>query len=235
MTALGNDDSRKPGRPRSDAEPTFDRDHALRVALRVFARDGFEGASVRQISREVGVSHTLLHHYFGSKTKLWEACIDHSFGAIADEVLPRFGRLTGQVSILEQVHELIMHYVMLASQFPEGFQIVTYEGARGGERLDYILDHHVRRFIEVTQQMVATAGDLGLVRKVPWASLFFLVFSGGPALFALGEFARGVGARPDGMSEHEFLEQHARATADMFVAALTPPVPAALPVDTSKS
>jgi hypothetical protein len=93
----------------------------------------------------------------------------------------------------------------------------------------------VRRFIEVTQQMVATAGDLGLVRKVPWASLFFLVFSGGPALFALGEFARGVGARPDGMSEHEFLEQHARATADMFVAALTPPVPAALPVDTSKS
>lgn len=231
MSGHGNDDGRKPGRPRSDAEPTFDRDHALRVALRVFARDGFEGASVRQISREVGVSHTLLHHYFGSKTKLWEACIDHSFGAIADEVLPRFGRLSGEVSILQHVHDLITHYVMLASQFPEGFQIVTYEGARGGERLDYILDNHVRRFIEVTKQMVGTAGELGLVRKVPWASLFFLVFSGGPALFALGEFARGVGARPDGMSEQEFLEQHARATADMFVAALTPPAK----VDTSKS
>ena len=60
MSAQGGDENRKPGRPRLDAEPTFDREHALRVALRVFARDGFEGASVRQISREVGVSHTLL-------------------------------------------------------------------------------------------------------------------------------------------------------------------------------
>jgi len=214
-----------------DAEPTFDRDRALRVALRVFARDGFEGASVRQISREVGVSHTLLHHYFGSKTQLWKACIDHSFGAIGAELLPRVGRLSGEGSILRQVRALVVHYVMLASQFPEGFQIVTYEGARGGERLDYILDNHVRRFLDVTQHMVKTAGELGLVRKVPWASLFFLVFSGGPAMFALGEFAKGIGARPEGMSEHEFLEQHASATADMIMAALTPPVPA----DTSKS
>jgi TetR/AcrR family transcriptional regulator len=230
VSGQGGDESRKPGRPRLDAEPTFDREHALRVALRVFARDGFEGASVRQISREVGVSHTLLHHYFGSKTKLWEACIDHSFGAIGAELLPRVGRLSGEVSILQQVHDLVVQYVMLASQFPEGFQIVTYEGARGGERLDYILDNHVRRFLDVTQHMVETAGDLGLVRKVPWASLFFLVFSGGPALFALGEFAKGIGARPEGMSEHEFLEQHANATADMFVAALAPPL-----ADTSKS
>ena len=110
------------------------------------------------------------------------------------------------------------------------FGVIAFEGARGGERLDYILDNHVRRFLDVTQRMVKTAGDLGLIRKVPWASLFFLVFSGGPALFALGEFAKGIGARPEGMTEHEFLEQHANATADMFVAALTPPA-----ADTSKS
>ena len=230
MSPQSGDENRKPGRPRLDAEPTFDREHALRVALRVFARDGFEGASVRQISREVGVSHTLLHHYFGSKTELWQACIDHSFGAIGAELLPRVGRLSGELSILQQVHALVVQYVMLASKFPEGFQIVTYEGARGGERLDYILDNHVRRFLDVTQRMVKTAGDLGLVRKVPWASLFFLVFSGGPALFALGEFAKGIGARPEGMTEREFLEQHAQATADMFVAALAPPA-----ADTSKS
>ena len=200
MSAQGGDENRKPGRPRLDAEPTFDREHALRVALRVFARDGFEGASVRQISREVGVSHTLLHHYFGSKTQLWQASIDQSFGAIGAELLPRVGHLRGELSILQQVHALVVQYVMLASEFPEGFQIVTYEGARGGERLDYILDNHVRRFLDVTQRMVKTAGDLGLIRKVPWASLFFLVFSGGPALLALGEFAKGIGARPEGMT-----------------------------------
>jgi TetR/AcrR family transcriptional regulator len=230
VSARGSDESRKPGRPRMDAEPTFDREHALRVALRVFARDGFEGASVRQISREVGVSHTLLHHYFGSKTELWQACIDHSFGAVGGALLPRVTQLSGEFSILQQVRELVVQYVLLAAQFPEGFQIVTYEGARGGERLDYILDHHVRGFLGVAQRMVDTAADLGLVRRVPWASLFFLVFSGGPALVALGEFAKGIHARPAAMSEEEFLVQHANATADMIIAALTPP-----PVDTSKS
>lgn len=218
------DAPRRPGRPRLDGEDApFDRDHALRVALGIFARDGFEGASVRQIAREVGVSNTLLHHYFGSKQALWEACIDHSFGSVSGEILPRVAQLAQGGDALEQVRELVVMYVMLAAEYPEGFQIISYEGARGGERLEYIVGKHVRGFLDIARTLIDAATKQGLLRDVPWSSLFFLVFSGGPSLIALRAFAESLGARPEGMSERAFLERHAQATADMIMAAVRPP------------
>lgn len=223
MTRAPKGTTRKPGRPRSDgSEANFDRDQALRTALAVFARDGFEGASVRQISREVGVSNTLLHHYFGSKQELWEACIDHSFGSVYARIMPRVAHIMNGGDPIENVRELVVSYVLLAAEFPEGFQITTYEGARGGERLEYIVKNHVEGFLEVARVMIDAAAQQGLIRPVPWASLFFLVLTGGPALFALRAFAEAVGARPPTMDEQTFLRQHAEATADMILAALRP-------------
>ena len=196
------------------------------MALRAFALDGYEGASVRKISREVGVSHTLMHHYFGSKDELWKACIDYSFGAINDELSPLLAELTQGGSVLERVHRLIVRYVELSARFPEAFQVISQEGTRGGPRLEYILKNHVRQFLILAQQLIQSAADLGILRPVPWASLFFLVFSGAPALFSLREFANGIHARPADLSEEEFVAQHAQATADMILAALTPTSPA---------
>jgi AcrR family transcriptional regulator len=60
------------------------RAEALRVAARLFAEKGVHGVSVREIAREVGVSHTLLHLYFGSKDDLLRQLLhqlDASLGA----------------------------------------------------------------------------------------------------------------------------------------------------------
>jgi len=43
----------------------------LRVAERVFARYGFAGTSMRDISRASGVSQPLIHHYFKTKRDLY--------------------------------------------------------------------------------------------------------------------------------------------------------------------
>jgi TetR/AcrR family transcriptional regulator len=43
----------------------------LRAAERVFAKQGFAGSSMRDISRESGVSQPLIHHYFKTKRALY--------------------------------------------------------------------------------------------------------------------------------------------------------------------
>jgi TetR/AcrR family transcriptional regulator len=43
----------------------------LRAAERVFAKQGFAGTSMRDISRASGVSQPLIHHYFRSKRDLY--------------------------------------------------------------------------------------------------------------------------------------------------------------------
>ena len=49
------------------------REKILRAALAVFARHGFEQASVRLIAAEAGVSPGLMYNYFGSKDDLLRA------------------------------------------------------------------------------------------------------------------------------------------------------------------
>lgn len=46
------------------------RDELLEAAVRVFARRGYRGASIKDIAADAGVAPGLLHYYFPSKDKL---------------------------------------------------------------------------------------------------------------------------------------------------------------------
>lgn len=48
----------------------------LATAYDLFAARGIDGASVRDIAKGASVSLAMVHHYFGSKQGLYEACID---------------------------------------------------------------------------------------------------------------------------------------------------------------
>jgi AcrR family transcriptional regulator len=47
----------------------------LRVARKVFAKEGFEGASMDEIAEGSGISKPMLYNYFGSKDGLFFACV----------------------------------------------------------------------------------------------------------------------------------------------------------------
>ncbi|TFV63117.1 UNVERIFIED_ORG: TetR/AcrR family transcriptional regulator [Bacillus sp. AZ43] len=59
---------RRPGNPDT-------RDAVLVAARTAFAERGFDGATIRQIATAAGVDPALVHHYFGSKDKLFLAAI----------------------------------------------------------------------------------------------------------------------------------------------------------------
>lgn len=53
------------------------RDRLLTAAIRIFAAQGFESASTRQLARAAGVNISAIPYYFGSKDGLYEAVIQH--------------------------------------------------------------------------------------------------------------------------------------------------------------
>src|SRR5262245_26049144 len=55
------------------------RNRLLNAATTAFAELGFEGASIRTIADEAGVSFQLIAHYFGSKDDFWAATVEHLF------------------------------------------------------------------------------------------------------------------------------------------------------------
>jgi len=62
------------------------REHLLRAAVRVFARNGYHGARVGDIAEEAGVAHGLLYHYFSSKEEVLQTVFRDNWG----ELLGRF-------------------------------------------------------------------------------------------------------------------------------------------------
>jgi AcrR family transcriptional regulator len=63
---------RRPGRPPGSSDT---RDRILVSARELFARNGIRGTSIRAVAAMAGVDSALVHHYFGSKEKLFAAAV----------------------------------------------------------------------------------------------------------------------------------------------------------------
>ncbi|KHL00831.1 TetR/AcrR family transcriptional regulator [Sinomonas humi] len=55
--------------------PSDRRAAIVAAATRLFAEDGYDGVSLRQIAREAGVDAALVHHYFDGKDDLFAASV----------------------------------------------------------------------------------------------------------------------------------------------------------------
>lgn len=66
-------------RTRGAAADLDNRSRLLQAATDAFAEYGYEGASLRAIADNAGVSFQLIAYYFGSKEELWLATVDYLF------------------------------------------------------------------------------------------------------------------------------------------------------------
>lgn len=71
--------TRRRGRPpRTESAGT--RDRILDAAREEFSARGYDKTSVRGIAKTAGVDSALVHHYFGTKERVFEAAVEVAFG-----------------------------------------------------------------------------------------------------------------------------------------------------------
>ncbi|MGA8540266.1 MAG: TetR/AcrR family transcriptional regulator, partial [Terriglobales bacterium] len=85
------------GTPRRAPATRFDRrlSHILGHATEVFCSKGYEGASMRDLSRATGMSLAGLYYYFESKERLLFLIQKHTFTTILDKLKARLDDVTG--------------------------------------------------------------------------------------------------------------------------------------------
>ncbi|CAK7261888.1 TetR/AcrR family transcriptional regulator [Shinella sp. YE25] len=109
---------------RSISAPAPDNREAIMLAAeRVFAKDGYDGSSMRDIAKEANVSQALLHYHFGTKEKLF----DEIFSFRATEINQERGRhldrlfADGAIPSLPQLIDALFRPTVELGHDPERF------------------------------------------------------------------------------------------------------------------
>ncbi|MDX6201053.1 MAG: TetR/AcrR family transcriptional regulator [Frankiales bacterium] len=209
------------GRPRAGEE--LDLARVLQAALDAFAETGYDGTSVRELSRRLGVSHALLIARFGSKEGLWFAAMEHAL--VQAERTWREVADSPELDDLEALRRGVTRQVMFSAAQPQVLRIMSHEGAIDSPRVRFVVDRFVNPLRPGVEGLLARLVAAGRIRPVAYATLHYLVTGGGGALFANPVEAAllGAPAHPDA----EDIRAHAEAVADLLIAGLvvTPPGP----------
>lgn len=181
----------------SAMEPPADaRERILLVAARLFAERGFEGASTAAIAKAAGVTQPLIHYYFSTKERLWQATVD-LFCERLKLIDQNFLLELRDLDTLSQLKVIARRFVQFIRQCPELARLLSHEAMRGGPRFSYIADSLVRPMLSVLDSAVSKAQRDGWLKPVPVEHLFFLWLGAASQLFAAPALANELGLDPD--------------------------------------
>ena len=79
------------------------RDEILNAAKQLFAEQGFEGTSLRQVARAAGVDPAMIHHFFNGKDELFALSVElpvEPGQVLLRRIWPYDGRIGSSVHIL---------------------------------------------------------------------------------------------------------------------------------------
>jgi AcrR family transcriptional regulator len=196
-------------------DPATRRTEILDAALDLFADQGFQGTSVREIARVVGVNEATLYHYFKSKAEILEAIIDvllKDRGVVFAAVEDR--RLSLEKVLLDMTHRSLA--LMHAPREQKLLRLLMIEGPRLAVTgkfpfLRLIHDSGVR-INQVFETLIATGRMRA--RNPRLTAMQFLA-----PIFIYGFHQHGLGgSTEEPIPEAEF----ARAHVELFACALAP-------------
>jgi TetR/AcrR family transcriptional regulator len=104
----------------------------LEAAKRVFLLKGSDGARMQEIADEAGINKALLHYYFRSKEKLFDAIFQDAF----QQFIPKVAEImTTDKPLFEKLEFFIDTYLAMLSNNPHVPGFVLHEINRNPEKI----------------------------------------------------------------------------------------------------
>jgi len=137
--------------------------HILRTAARVFYDRGFEGASIRDISRESGISLSGLYYYFESKQQLLYLIQKHTFRSVVERLE---GRLQGVTHPEERLRVLVHNHLDYFLEHPVEMKVLSHEDEALEEPFRKEVAAVKRRYYEIARGIFEALRERGRARNL---------------------------------------------------------------------
>ena len=134
--------------------------HILLHSAQIFAHQGFEGASIRDISRATGVSLSGLYYYFESKQRLLYLIQNNAFTLIVQRLL---ARLNGIQDPAARLRVLVQNHLEYFLSHPNEMKVLSHEEEALEEPLRKEIAAIKRRYYNLARMIfdeVAAQGSL---------------------------------------------------------------------------
>lgn len=163
----------------------------LDAALEAFSENGFQGTSTRNIAERAGVHHPLITYHFRNKEELWRAAADRIFTDFNAALAKAAAELAGE-SPKDRMAAMIRAYVHFAASKPALHKIMVQEASRPSQRLDWLINRHLRPLFEVVIEEIKVLQERGVAPDGDPALLFNMIRVSSGALLALSLEIKGT-------------------------------------------
>lgn len=148
-------------------------EHILRHAAQIFAEHGFEGTSIRDISRATGVSLSGLYYYFDSKQRLLYLIQNNTFIFIVGRLQER---LAGVIKPTAKLRILVQNHIDYFLSHPNEMKVLSHEEEALAEPFHQEIGVIKRKYYalarKIFEEVMAEDGNHALNPRVAVLSLF---------------------------------------------------------------
>jgi TetR/AcrR family transcriptional regulator len=183
------------GRPPAGDPTALSTEHLLDSALEAFAELGYEGTSVREIARKLGVSHNLIPQRIGSKDVLWRRAVDQGFGRLMLQLITALE--DDPEDDVERLRAVVTKFVEANAARPALVRIIAKEAVIAGDRFDYLFDNYIEPVRIMGVELLGRLRGSGRLRTDSVALLYFFMTHGAGGSAALPGLAQRFGSQVD--------------------------------------
>jgi TetR/AcrR family transcriptional regulator len=135
----------------------------LETAKSVFLKRGYFGTRMQEIADSAGINKAMLHYYFRSKDKIFDAIFKESFNSIFPKILEI---LDSDEPFEQKIHSFFSRYIDILLKHPHIPGFVMHEIAHNPERLKTFFQQHLadtpKKFVKQVKQEI----DAGHIVKM---------------------------------------------------------------------
>jgi len=145
----------------------------LSGAERVFARAGFQGATMAQIAEEAGVPKPNLHYYFGNKRDLYRAVLNR----VLHDWLDPIDVITADAEPRVALETYIRRKMALAFERPDASRVFANELLHGAPVVGELLRSDLRDIVLEKSRVIDVWIADGKIAPVDSTHLFFTLWA----------------------------------------------------------